>query len=71
MGVYLQRREGRRTEIFLLAERSDAFNLGAVSLRLGGRRLLFDATNMKNHQCARSEQVSGREYRPGWELTGV
>ncbi|PYM11959.1 MAG: hypothetical protein DME18_12600 [Verrucomicrobia bacterium] len=33
---------------FLLAGPiSDAFNLGAVSLRLGGRRLLFDAANVK------------------------
>src|SRR5438874_1806071 len=33
---------------FLLAGPiSDAFNLGAVSLRMGGRRLFFDAATMK------------------------
>ena len=38
---------------FLLAGPiSDAFNLGAVSLRLGGKRLLFDAAGRQGHQRA-------------------
>ncbi len=54
---------------FLLARPiSDAFNLGAVSLRLGGKRLLFDSQNMRvtNHPDANNCLV--RAYRKGWEL---
>ena len=50
---------------------SDAFNLGAVSLRLGGRRLLFDAGSMKVTNVPEANKHLGREYRTGWELTGV
>jgi hypothetical protein len=56
---------------FLLAGPiSEAFNLGAVSLRLGGKRLSWDAAHMKitNPPAANSYLV--REYRKGWELTG-
>jgi predicted dehydrogenase len=57
---------------FLLAEPiSDAFNLGAVSLRLGGRRLLFDAANMRVTNVPEANKCLVREYRQGWELTGV
>jgi len=57
---------------FLLAEPiSDAFNLGAVSLRLGGRRLLFDAANMKVTNVPEANKCLVREYRQGWELTGA
>ena len=57
---------------FLLAGPiSDAFNLGAVSLRLGGRRLLFDSANMKVTNLPEANQYLGREYRKGWELTGL
>jgi hypothetical protein len=55
---------------FLLAGPiSDAFNLGAVSLRLGGRRLLFDAAGMKVTNVAEANKRLTREYRPGWALT--
>jgi hypothetical protein len=50
---------------------SDAFNLGAVSLRLGGRRLLFDAANMKVTNVPEANQCLVREYRKGWELAGA
>jgi len=54
---------------FLLAGPiSDAFNLGAVSLRLGGRKLLFDAANMKVTNVPDANKYLVREYRPGWEL---
>ncbi len=54
---------------FLLAGPiSDAFNLGAVSLRLGGRRLLFDASNMKVSNVGEANKYLVREYRKGWEL---
>ena len=44
---------------FLLAGPiSDAFNLGAVSLRMGGARLVFDAADRENHEPARGEQIS-------------
>ena len=50
---------------------SDAFNLGAVSLRLGGKRLLFDAAAGKVTNVAEANKCLGREYRAGWELTEV
>jgi len=57
---------------FLLAGPiSDAFNLGAVSLRLGGRKLLFDAANMRVTNLPEANKYLGREYRAGWELTGA
>jgi hypothetical protein len=49
---------------------SDAFNLAAVSLRMGGKRLLFDAANMKVTNVAEANKLLVREYRKGWELTG-
>jgi hypothetical protein len=56
---------------FLLAGPiSDAFNLGAVSLRLGGKRLRFDAASAKVTNVAEANKYLGREYRKGWELTG-
>jgi len=55
---------------FLLAGPiSDAFNLAAVSLRLGGRRLRFDAAAMKVTNVDEANKCLVREYRPGWELT--
>ncbi len=55
---------------FLLAGPiSDAFNLGAVSLRLGGRRLAFDATTARITNMAEANKYLTREYRPGWELS--
>jgi hypothetical protein len=57
---------------FLLAGPiSDAFNLGAVSLRLGGRKLLFDAANMRVTNLPEANKHLAREYRTGWELTGA
>ena len=57
---------------FLLAGPiSDAFNLGAVSLRLGGRRLLFAAASMKVTNAAEANKCLTREYRKGWVLTGA
>ncbi len=49
---------------------SDAFNLAAVSLRLGGRRLLFDAAAGKVTNLPEANRYLTREYRKGWELTG-
>ena len=54
---------------FLLAGPiSDAFNLGAVSLRMGGRRLRFDSASAKVTNVAEANKLLTREYRPGWEL---
>jgi hypothetical protein len=50
---------------------SDAFNLGAVSLRLGGRRLLFDAASMRVTNLPEANKHLVRQYRTGWELTAV
>jgi hypothetical protein len=56
---------------FLLASPiSDAFNLGAVSLRLGGRKILFDPTKVQISNLPEANKYLTREYRPGWELAG-
>lgn len=47
---------------------SDAFNLGAVSLRLGGRKLLFDAASGRITNLPEANKYLTREYRKGWEL---
>ena len=54
---------------FLLARPiSDAFNLGAVSLRMGGRRLAFDSVVGKITNLPEANKLLTRDYRPGWEL---
>ena len=54
---------------FLLAGPiSDAFNVGAVSLRMGGRRLLFDSAAGKVTNVSEANKLLTREYRNGWEL---
>jgi hypothetical protein len=56
---------------FLLAGPiSEAFNLGAISLRLGGKRLRWDAANMKITNLPEANKYLVREYRKGWELPG-
>jgi predicted dehydrogenase len=50
---------------------SDAFNLAAVSLRLGGRKLEFDAGAIQITNHPEANQHLTREYRPGWELQGA
>lgn len=55
---------------FLLAGPiSEAFNLGAVSLRLGGRRLVWDARDMRVTNVLGANKYLDRECRKGWELT--
>jgi hypothetical protein len=46
----------------------DAFNLGAVSLRMGGRRLLFDSGSGRITNLPEANRFLTRDYRPGWEL---
>jgi hypothetical protein len=54
---------------FLLAGPiSEAFNLGAISLRLGGKRLLWDSANMRITNRPEAEKYLTREYRKGWEI---
>jgi predicted dehydrogenase len=54
---------------FLLAGPiADAFNLGAVSLRMGGRRLLFDSAAGEITNLPEANRYLTRDYRPGWEL---
>ena len=54
---------------FLLARPiSDAINLAAISLRLGGRRLLWDSTAAKISNVPEANKFLTREYRPGWEI---
>jgi hypothetical protein len=47
---------------------SDAFNLASISLRLGGRRLLWDSDNAKITNLPEANRFLTRDYRPGWEL---
>jgi hypothetical protein len=54
---------------FLLARPiCDAVNLAAISLRLDGRRLLWDSAGAKITNIAEANRFLTREYRPGWEL---
>ena len=48
---------------------SDAFNLAAISLRLGGQRLIWDAARSKMTHPESANRYLAREYREGWELT--
>lgn len=47
---------------------AEAFSLAAVSLRLGGKRLQWDAAAMKITNLPGSDNYLTREYRKGWEL---
>jgi hypothetical protein len=47
---------------------TDAINLAAISLRMGGRRLLFDSPNAKITNVAEANKLLARECRPGWEI---
>jgi len=47
---------------------SEAFNLGAISLRLGGKRLLWDSQAMNLVNRPEDNKYLAREYRPGWDL---
>jgi predicted dehydrogenase len=46
----------------------DAVNLASISLRLGGRRLLWDSAAAKITNIPKANALLTREYRPGWEL---
>jgi len=48
---------------------TDAMNLAAISLRLGGKRLLWDSANAKITNVVEANKHLTREYRSGWELT--
>jgi hypothetical protein len=48
---------------------SDAFNLAAISLRLGGQRLVWDAAGGRITNIESANRYLTREYRQGWELT--
>jgi hypothetical protein len=47
---------------------SEAFNLGAIACRVGGKRLEWDAQNMKITNVPDANKYLVREYRKGWEL---
>ena len=54
---------------FLLAGPiSEALNLAAISLRLGGRRLLWDAAAARITNVPEANAFLTREYRAGWQL---
>jgi predicted dehydrogenase len=47
---------------------SDAVNLAAISLRLGGRRLTWDAAAASITNLPDANKYLTREYRKGWEI---
>jgi predicted dehydrogenase len=47
---------------------SDAVNLAAISLRLGGPRLLWDSAAAKITNIGEANKMLTREYRSGWEI---
>lgn len=47
---------------------TDSINLAAISLRLGGRRLLWDSANAKITNVPEANKFLTREYRPGWAI---
>jgi predicted dehydrogenase len=47
---------------------SDMMNLAAISLRLGGKRLLFASATAKITNVPEANQFLTREYRPGWQI---
>ncbi len=47
---------------------SDAMNLAMISLRLGGKRLLWDSANAKITNVPEANKFLTRQYRPGWEI---
>jgi hypothetical protein len=47
---------------------SDAMNLASISLRLGGRRLLWDSAAAKITNVAEANKLLTRDYRSGWEI---
>ena len=47
---------------------SDAVNLAAISLRLNGRRLLWDSAGAKITNISEANRFLTREYRPGWQV---
>lgn len=46
----------------------DTVNLAAISLRLGGRRILFDSASAKITNIPEANKYLTREYRPGWAI---
>jgi hypothetical protein len=46
----------------------DTMTLASISLRLGGRRLLFDSAAAKITNLPEANRLLTREYRPGWEV---
>jgi hypothetical protein len=47
---------------------SDMMNLAAISLRLGGKRLLFNSAIAKVTNVPEANSFLTREYRPGWQI---
>ena len=47
---------------------TDAINLGSISLRLGGKRLLWDSASAKITNLPEANKFLTREYRAGWEI---
>ncbi len=47
---------------------TEAALLGAVSYRIGGKKLQWDAANLKAIDCPEAEPLVSRPYREGWVL---
>lgn len=62
---------GKRTygDFTLAGPISDAVTLAGVSLRLGGKRVVFDAKTAMITNVPEANRYLTREYRKGWELS--
>ena len=58
-------------DFLLAAPISDMVNLGTISLRMGGKRLVWDEKAMKITNLPEANKLLVRECRKGWELKGL
>ena len=57
---------------FLLAQPiTEAFNLVAISYRMGGQKLLWDSAAGRITNVEEANKYLNREYRPGWKPEGL
>ena len=64
---------GEKTESFFeqTGPMTEAILLGTVAIRVPGRKLTWDAVNMKFPNAPEAERFLRRRYRDGWAVEGV
>jgi len=50
---------------------TEAVLLGNVAVRIPGKKLLWDAVNIKITNVAEANQHLRRKYRAGWDVKGL